>query len=87
MLKKHHLSKLIKYAKGRIMSETNNLVYFLNSTKDILGFTDENDFKRKVKEDNDFKVKVQKLVYLSKFFGWNNPYIFTMANGDRTLLN
>ncbi len=56
------------------MSETNNLVYFLNSMKDILPFKDEKDFKEK-NTDKDFRIKVQKLVYLSKYFGWNNLYL------------
>lgn len=61
------------------MNEINNLVYFLNSVKDTLPFKDENDFREKIQEDKDFRIKVQKLVYLSKFFGWENPYIFTLA--------
>lgn len=61
------------------MAEINNLVYFLNSIKDILPFKDEADFRKKIKENKEFRIKVQKLVYLSKFFGWNNPYIFTLA--------
>lgn len=32
---------------GILMSEINNLVYFLNSIKDILPFKDENDFRNK----------------------------------------
>lgn len=61
------------------MSEINNLVYFLNSVKDTLPFKDENDFMEKIQKDKDFRIRVQKLVYLSKFFGWENPYIFTLA--------
>ena len=61
------------------MDDINNLVYFLNSVKNALPFEDENDFREKINENSEFKIKVQKLVYLSKFFGWNNPYIFTLA--------
>ena len=61
------------------MSEINNLVYFLNSVKDDLPFEDEEDFRKKICRDKEFKVKVQKLVYLSKYFGWDNPFIFTLA--------
>jgi uncharacterized protein YwgA len=61
------------------MSEINNLVYFLNSIKDLLPFEDKNDFAKKINENKDFRIKVQKLVYLSKFFGWDNPFIFTLA--------
>ncbi len=61
------------------MSEINNLVYFLNSVKDLLPFMDESDFRKKISENKDFRIKVQKLVYLSKYFGWNNPFIFTLA--------
>ena len=60
------------------MSQTNKLVYFLTSVKDILDFEDENEFRKKITESKDFKIKLQKLVYLSKFFGWNNDYIFTL---------
>lgn len=61
------------------MNDINNLVYFLNSIKNALPFEDENDFRKKINENREFRIKVQKLVYLSKFFGWNNPYIFTLA--------
>lgn len=60
------------------MNETNNLVYFLNSIKNLLPFDDENDFFKKIKENKDFRIKVQKFVYVSKFFGWENSYIFTL---------
>ncbi|WP_298498555.1 hypothetical protein [uncultured Methanobrevibacter sp.] len=58
------------------MSEINNLVYFLNSMKKTLPFKDDKDFQKKINENKDFRIKVQKLVYLSKFFGWNNNYHF-----------
>ena len=68
------------------MSETNNLVYFLNSIKDLLPFEDEQDFNNKIKESKDFRIKVQKFVYLSKYFGWENPYIFTLnVNGPYSI--
>ena len=58
------------------MSEINDLAYFLNSIKEILPFEDEKDFKEKISESKEFRIRVQKLVYLSKFFGWNNNYHF-----------
>jgi len=61
------------------MKDVNNLVYFLNSIKNTLPFDDEKDFIKKINENKDFRIKVQKLVFLSKFFGWENPYIFTLA--------
>lgn len=68
------------------MNETNNLVYFLNSIKDLLPFEDEQDFINKIKENKDFRIKVQKLVYLSKYFGWKNSYIFTLnVNGPYSI--
>jgi len=68
------------------MNETNNLVYFLNSIKNLLPFDDENDFVKKIKENKDFRIKVQKFVYVSKFFGWENSYIFTLnINGPYSI--
>ena len=61
------------------MSELNKLAYFLNCIKDILPFENEEDFKKQIRENKDFRIKVQKLVYLSKFFGWDNSYNFTLA--------
>lgn len=58
------------------MTQINELAYFLNSVKDTLPFEDEKDFRKKIEESKDFRIKVQKLVYLSKFFGWENNYHF-----------
>lgn len=58
------------------MTQINELTYFLNSVKDTLPFDDEKDFRKKIEESKDFRIKVQKLVYLSKFFGWHNSYHF-----------
>lgn len=60
------------------MNEISNFVYFLNSIKKILPFDDEDDFIKQINENKNFRIKVQKLVYLSKFFGWDNQYIFTL---------
>lgn len=65
-----------KISKGVIMSEINDLAYFLNSIKDTLPFDNEKDFKDKINHSKDFRIKVQKLVYLSKLFGWDNTYHF-----------
>lgn len=58
------------------MNEISNLGYFLNSIKKTLPFEDTEDFKKKIDESKEFRIKVQKLVYLSKFFGWDNSYHF-----------
>lgn len=61
------------------MSKINELEYFLNCVKDTLPFEDGADFKKKIRENKEFRIKVQKLVFISKFFGWENPYVFTLA--------
>lgn len=58
------------------MSKIKELAYFLNSIKETLPFDNEKDLIKKINESKDFRIKVQKLVYLSKFFGWNNDYHF-----------
>lgn len=58
------------------MNEIRNLGYFLNSIKTTLPFEDTEDFKKKIDESKEFRIKVQKLVYLSKFFRWDNSYHF-----------
>ena len=74
--------ELKKYNGESIMSKINNLVYFLNSMKDTLPFKDEKDFKEKINKNKDFRIRVQKLVYLSKYFGWTNAYHFNFhSNG------
>lgn len=50
------------------MNDINKLAYFLNSMKDALSFKDKTDFKRKIYENKQFEIKIQKLVYLSKFW-------------------
>lgn len=43
--------------------------------------------KEKINENKDFRIKVQKLVYLSKYFGWNNRYHFNFhINGPYSAL-
>jgi len=71
--------KLKNITEGILMSEINNLIYFFESIQDLLPFENENDFKTQINESKEFRIKVQKLVYLSKFFGWDNPYVFTLA--------
>ncbi len=65
-----------KISKGVIMSEINDLAYFLNSIKDTLPCNNEKELEEKINHDKDFRIKVQKLVYLSKLFGWDNTYHF-----------
>lgn len=58
------------------MTKIKELTYFLNSIKETLPFDDEKDLIEKIRKSKDFRIKVQKLVYISKFFGWNNDYQF-----------
>ena len=58
------------------MDEKQNLESFFYSIKDTLPFEDEKDFQRKIQNDKEFQIKIQKLVYLAKFFGWENDYHF-----------
>lgn len=61
------------------MNNKNYLVYFLNSMKDELGFEDSKDFKNKVEStDLNFRIKVQKFVFLAKYFGWDNSYSYNL---------
>ena len=60
------------------MNNKNYLVYFLNSMKDELEFEDSKDFKNKVESNLDFKIKIQKFVFLAKYFGWNNSYSYNL---------
>ena len=46
--------------------------------KEILKFENPKDFQKKINESKEFRIRIQKLVYLSKFFGWENSYIFTL---------
>ncbi len=54
------------------------LVYFLNLLKDDLGFENADDFKNKIKSEFDFRFKIQKFVFLAKYFGWNNSYKYNL---------
>ena len=60
------------------MNDKNYLVYFLNSMKDELGFENPEDFKNKVESNLDFKIKMQKFVFLAKYFGWDNSYSYNI---------
>ena len=46
--------------------------------KEVLKFENPNDFQKKINESKEVRIRIQKLVYLSKFFGWENSYIFTL---------
>ena len=46
--------------------------------KEVLKFENPKDFQKKINESKEFRIRIQKLVYLSKFFGWENSYIFTL---------
>ena len=60
------------------MNNKNYLVYFLNSMKDELGFEDPEDFKSKVESNLNFKIRIQKFVFLAKYYGWNNTYSYNL---------
>lgn len=60
------------------MNEKNYLVFFLNSVKDELSFLDADDFSKKIKNSFKFRFKVQKFVFISKYFGWNHNYNFSL---------
>lgn len=60
------------------MNEKNYLVYFLNSMKEELEFEDSEDFKSKVESNLNFKIRIQKFVFLAKYFGWNNSYSYNL---------
>lgn len=60
------------------MEEKYYLLYFLNTQKDNLGFIDGNDFSEKIRNSFDFRFKVQKYVFISKYFGWNHHYNYKL---------
>lgn len=62
------------------MNNKNHLNYFLNSLKDELDFNNAKDFKDKVnlKDNLEFRIKIQKFVFLAKYFGWDNSYKYNM---------
>lgn len=56
----------------------NELIYFLNALKDELDFNDLENFYFKIKNDFSFRMKVQKFVYIAKYYGWNHNYPYSM---------
>lgn len=60
------------------MEDRAKLIYFIYSVKDELGFENQMDFENKIENNFNFRFKVQKFVFLSKYFGWNNHYKFTL---------
>ena len=60
------------------MSTIGHFVYFLNLVKDSLSFRDSEDFRNKIRNDFTFRLKVQKFVYISKYFGWNHSYKYIL---------
>ena len=62
------------------MTNKNHLNYFLDSMKEELGFDDAEDFKNKVhlKNNLEFRIRIQKFVFLARYFGWNNAYNYNM---------
>lgn len=60
------------------MEDRAKLAYFLNAFKEELGFENPGDFKNKIENDFYFRFKVQKFVFLAKFFEWDNNYRFSL---------
>ena len=60
------------------MNDKNYLVYFLNSMKGELEFEGPENFKSKVQSNLNFKIRIQKFVFLAKYFGWNNSYSYNL---------
>ena len=60
------------------MSTIGHFVYFINCVKDSLSFSDAEEFTAKIRNDFDFRLKVQKFVYISKYFGWNHSYKYIL---------
>lgn len=56
------------------MVDKAHLAYFLNQLKDELDFKDSIDFRNRIEKSFDFRFKVQKFVFLAKYFGWDNSY-------------
>ena len=60
------------------MSTIGHLIYFINLVKGPLSFSDTKDFATKIRNDFDFRLKVQKFVYIAKYFGWNHSYKYSL---------
>ena len=60
------------------MSTIGHFVYFINCVKDSLSFRDAEDFTEKIRNDFDFRLKVQKFVYIAKYFGWKHSYKYSL---------
>ena len=60
------------------MSTIGHFVYFINIVKDSLAFSDAEDFTNKIRNDFNFRLKVQKFVYIAKYFGWNHSYRYSL---------
>ena len=60
------------------MSTIGHLIYFINLVKDSLSFSDTEDFATKIRNDFNFRLKVQKYVYIAKYFGWNHSYKYSL---------
>ena len=60
------------------MSTIGHFVYFINCVKDSLSFSDAEEFTAKIRNDFNFRLKVQKFVYISKYFGWNHSYKYIL---------
>ena len=60
------------------MSTIGHFVYFINCVKNLLSFSDASDFTEKIRNDFDFRLKVQKFVYIAKYFGWKHSYKYSL---------
>lgn len=60
------------------MKTIGHFIYFINSLKDVLSFKNNDDFSIQIKKNFNFRLKVQKFVYIAKYFGWNHDYEYNL---------
>ena len=60
------------------MSTIGHFVYFINCVNDSLSFRDVEDFTEKIRNDFYFRLKVQKFVFVAKYFGWKHSYKYSL---------
>lgn len=60
------------------MSTIGHFLYFINCVKDSLSFSDTEEFTQKIRNDFNFRLKVQKFVFIAKYFGWNHTYKYNL---------
>ena len=60
------------------MTNVSHFLYFINLVKDTLSVENYEEFTYKIKTSFDFRLKVQKFVYIAKYFGWNHSYNYSL---------